>query len=232
MCFQAADLKMAIDDRVLRHVNELVDCGVTSVAEMQRHVAIFVKTLFSDSSLPKATNRRFYPSRSDLTHLMYRRRKANSRGMNDLDVVRLKINEWSTKHPTDVWLCRQSSGGADESHVTQHGLLILHQTAWQRRLLHLYGQDIVYLDAPFKNVRHAQALHLLYVCSNNGPIVVGAVITENADCASLTEALEVLKSSNPDWMPRGFMVDASDLQISAVLNVFPSRNASLTDSLL
>jgi Amyotrophic lateral sclerosis 2 chromosomal region candidate gene 8 len=232
---QAADLKMAIDDRVLRHINEMVDCGVSGVAELQRHVAIFVKSLFNDSVLPKSTNRRFYPSRSDLTHLMYRRRKANAQGLHDQDIVQLKITDWLDKYPCDVWLYRQSSDNSDGrsgSNVAGQRLLILHQATWQQRLLLRYGQDMVYLNAPFKNIRHTHALYVLYISSNNGQVAVGAVITERADGASLTEALEVMKTSNPDWMPRGFMVDESDFQISAIKSVFPSEDASFIENRL
>jgi len=66
MCVQAANLTAPTDSRVVNHINAAVDDGVHNVSEMQRHVQMFVKALFHNLALPKAINRRFYPSRDDL----------------------------------------------------------------------------------------------------------------------------------------------------------------------
>lgn len=68
----AADLKSPIDERVLRKIRTLVNEGVYSPKEMHRHLKIFVKDLFREREMPRAINRRFYPSREDLRKIMYR----------------------------------------------------------------------------------------------------------------------------------------------------------------
>ena len=61
-----------IDDRVVKKVNELVKDGVTSVAEMERHLGFYVKKeLYDGLPLPDPGNRRFFPSRNDIYNIMY-----------------------------------------------------------------------------------------------------------------------------------------------------------------
>ena len=50
------------DDRVVKKVNELVKDGVTSIAEMERHLGFYVKKeLYDGLPLPDPGNRRFFP---------------------------------------------------------------------------------------------------------------------------------------------------------------------------
>lgn len=51
-----------IDDRVVKKANELVNGGVTSIAEMERHLGFYVKKeLYDGLPLPDPGNRRFFP---------------------------------------------------------------------------------------------------------------------------------------------------------------------------
>jgi len=76
---QAADVKAAIDDRVVGRINELVDERIFNVGEMKRHVRLFVLTLFGDQSMPHTFNRRFFPSRDDIRNFIYRHRQRQRR---------------------------------------------------------------------------------------------------------------------------------------------------------
>lgn len=98
-------MKVAIDARVKKHIEDLVDEGVHSISEMQRDICRLVKNIFSDNphALPKATNRRFYPSRRDLSGLMHRYRRAQLRGLLDQEMVRVHVNEFIARNPNDTW---------------------------------------------------------------------------------------------------------------------------------
>jgi len=75
--FVAAGLKMPVHDRVKGFIRQQVHDGVTNVAEVARHTESFVKhQLFPDQPLPSRLNRRYYPTRRDLTNLIYRERIA------------------------------------------------------------------------------------------------------------------------------------------------------------
>ena len=62
-----------IDARVIDKITELVKEGVTNVAEMERHLQIYVKReLFAGMPAPDPGNRRFFPSHIDIYNNMYR----------------------------------------------------------------------------------------------------------------------------------------------------------------
>jgi hypothetical protein len=215
---QAADVKAPVDSRVVDHVNYLVDNGIFNVGELKRNVRLFVKQLLRGQTLPSLTvNRHFYPSRLDLRNMVYRQRQRCLQGLLDQEVVEKKVEHWKVERPDDTWIFRPSSSDSD----AKTSLLLFYQAKWQRRLLSLYGQDITFLDATYKTTRYAVPLFFLSVQTNCGYVVVGAFCIEREDTSSLTEALEVLREHNPDWCPRAFMTDASEVEINAIRTVFP-----------
>lgn len=225
---QAADLKTPIDQRVIDVVQNLVDSGVSNISEMQRHVCLFIKNLFSSGNMgafPNATNRRFYPSRLDLSNIMCRRRRSNLHGLLDQEALREKIDEWKSQNSSDFWLFRQSTSNADvdDNVDDRRHLLLIYQNSWQKRLLQRYGQEIVYMDATYRTTQYAIPLFFVCVHTNVGYIVVAVMIMEKEDTVSLTEALRELRVANQNFSPRAFMVDAAEVEMSAIRNVFPGN---------
>jgi hypothetical protein len=60
----------------------------------------------------------------------------------------------------------------------EKSLLFVHQTAWQRRLLAKYGNDLCLLDATYKTTRFAVPLFFLVVKTNVDYQVVGSFVTQ------------------------------------------------------
>ena len=118
----------------------------------------------------------------------------------------------------------------EEIRLTQEGgeqsrkLLFVHQTAWQKRLLRLYGNDICLLDATYKTTRYALPLFFLAVKTNVDCQVVGSFVTEGETVCSIKEALEVVREWNPDWSPHLFMTDNCSQEIQAIENLFPGKS--------
>ena len=197
----------------------MVEDGVRSVSEMQRCVCHEVRQLFRDkvAPLPKPTNRRFYPSRADLASLMYRCRRTTLQGRMDQDVLADKVRLFTSDRPGDLWICRQSTGDGTQT------LLIVHQNEFQQRMLVRYGQELTFLDATYRTTRYAVPLFFVCVHTNDGYVVVAVIVTEREDSDSLAEAMEHLKAANGDWHPQGFMVDASDMEMSAIRKTFPGQ---------
>ena len=216
---QAADLKVAIDREIREQIDSLVDDGVRSVSEMQRHVCHEVKLLFNNKTapLPKPTNRRFYPSRADLAGLMYRRRRATLQGRMDQDVLEDKVSSFSRDKPDELWVFRRSTGDGTQT------LLLVHQNAFQKRLLVRYGNELTFVDATYRTTRYAVPLFFVCVHTNDGYVVVAFTVTEKEDSESLAEALGYLKAANADWQPQGFMLDSSEMEMSAIRKIFPGE---------
>ena len=57
---------------------------------------------------------------------------------------------------------------------------------------------------------------------NVGYSVVAEFIVQSEFADNIEEALQKLKSWNPDWNPRFFMSDYSEAELAAVQAVFPS----------
>ena len=100
------------------------------------------------------------------------------------------------------------------------GLLFCHQTEWQRRLLMRYRNEICLLDATYKTSRYALPLFFMCVRINVNYIVVASFIVQSETTAAVAEALEIMKEWNPDWNPRNWMVDFSEIEIKALQSVF------------
>ena len=53
--------------------------------------------------------------------------------------------------------------------------------------------------------------------------MVAVFISESEDTNSLEEVLEQIKSLNPGWQPRNFLVDFSMAEIAAIEKTMPSK---------
>ncbi|XP_048246920.1 uncharacterized protein LOC124125195 [Haliotis rufescens] len=108
-------------------------------------------------------------------------------------------------------------------------LLVVFQTPWQRRLLDIYGKELVFLDATYKTTKYALPLFFLCVQTNSGYCVVGAFITEKEESSSIAEALQIIKDNNPTWYPGGFMIDASKVEANAINSAFQDSKLFICD---
>jgi len=106
----------------------------------------------------------------------------------------------------------------------QAGLLFVCQTDWQQRLLRRYG-SVCLLDATYRTTRYALPLFFLCVRTNVDYVVVATFVTQSEDSASIAEAVQMIRSWNPEWTPQSFMVDFCEAEINALGSVFPGTHA-------
>ncbi len=208
---------MKIDDRVVNHVNFLVDEGVYNVGEVKRNIRMFVKELFTDNTLPGITTRKFYPSRADIRKMIYRQRQRLANGLVDEQLLAAKVAQWQQNAPGSKFLLRHACTDVQ----SRQTFLFVYQADWQRRLLLRYGNDLVLLDATYKTTQYALPLFFLCVKTNVGYCVVGTFIVQNEDTFAVSEALQILRDTNQDWKPAAFMIDASEVEMNAIATVFP-----------
>ncbi len=172
--------------------------------------------------MPAITNRKFFPSRTDISKLIYRQRIRNANGLLDVDLLEVKIAQWRSDRPNDFIFYRKAGNiVSDDGADTKQNILLVYQTAWQQQLLNRYGNDFVLMDATYKTTQYALPLFFLCVQSNVGYFVVASMIIQHEDTYSVTEALKVIKAANPNWHPQAFMIDASEVEKSAIGAVFP-----------
>jgi len=232
VCVKAAGLHLAVDPRIREFIEQRVADGVHSVSEMARHCKLFVKhQLLVGQPLPSSLNRRYFSIRRDITNIVYCARSAAVRSTVDQENILSKTGKWtgdSDKFHFRPYVAdtgtSENVGNVDNDDVTfdgkgQSGLLLVHERAWQKRLLERYG-NMCLLDATYKTTRYAVPLFFVCVRTNVDYVVVATFVTQYEDSASIAEALEIVTSWNPQWTPRQFMVDFCEPEISALQQVF------------
>ena len=84
------------------------------------------------------------------------------------------------------------------------------------------------MDATYKAMKYA--FHcFLCVNTNAGYKAVAEFITQYEDHQSVSEALSILKSRNPDWSPLHWMLDYSGMEIIGAEEQFPKSIAYSCD---
>ena len=207
--FQAADLVAPISPDIVALVHSLVVEGVTDVSEIQAHIRLKVKAMFHGRAEPEPFNRRFFPSRRDVSNIVYRAKSNLRDGKNDL----AQLEECLRQLGDDV-IYRPPG---------EERLLLIHQSEWQKRLLSRYG-EMVFLDGTYKTTRYTIPLYQLCVKTNVAYLPVAVIFMQHEDTASIKEALQIVKDRNPTWSPKVAMIDCDEKEEVAFRQVFPGRN--------
>lgn len=239
---KAAGLKLAVHPSLKSFIRQQVKDSVRSMAEMERHCKSFVKNqLLAGKSLPsRVFNRRYFPTRRDIINITYAARLADMHSTVDQENLLVKIADWSSEAEQDSQFYfrpyTESDSGTscdaeDDDVVIQSGgrsgLLLVHQTSWQQRLLQRYG-SMCLLDATYKTTRYAVPLFFLCVRTNVDYAVVATFVTQYEDSSSIAEALQVVADWNPLWTPQDFMVDFCEPEIMALERVFTGTVIAVT----
>lgn len=206
-----ADALNPTDKKIRAKVYQLVEMGTQNVMEVKRAVDMYVSDeLFKGKAAPSIFNRRFCPTRKDVKNMVYKARQKILKSNNDQENTSILIEQLKDAKPEDNFFFRPfNENNHDE-------LLFVHQSSWQRHLLLRYGQCICTLDATYNTTRYALPLFFVCVKSNVGYMVVATFITQHERGDSISEALNVIRSWNPEWQPSSFMMDHSEAQMNAV----------------
>lgn len=212
----------------MQRIENLVGEGVKTVGEMKRHLKQYVKTdLFPGQTPPPLINRRYYPTDVDIRNHMYQASVKQMFSKIDQENLEKKVEHWHKEHPQDSIYFRpcalSKNPPCDEDCVeadVADDLLFAHQTAWQKRLMVLYGNEITLLDATYKTMRYELPLFFLVVKTNVNYIVVGSFVIQHETTASIREALQIFSEWNANWHPRYFMTDFCHEEINAIESVF------------
>ncbi|KAJ4943607.1 hypothetical protein JOQ06_006106 [Pogonophryne albipinna] len=142
----------AMDSRVEQQIVKLTLAGVRKLSEIRRHLFNLVNDeLFRGEQPPPRTRRRFYPTDKDIRNILSRTKEGIRESKNDQVNLQLLTPRWLVD---DCKIKYRPSQLQEDGTVTK--LLFCYQTAWQRRLLHLYGQQMCLLDATYRTVRQQQ----------------------------------------------------------------------------
>ena len=224
-------------------IQELVCAGARSEREIPRHLKIFVQQgLYRGKQAPQKTNRRFYPSRGTTRSHIYKSVIKERFSKIDQEDLQKKVEFWKVGSPDDNFqfkpcatyskeekrLENSDEGNGTDSEqddeemvkTSTKGLLFVHHTKDQRRLLQRYGNELSMLDATYKITRYSLPLFFLVVKTNLDYQIVGSFVIQSVTADAIYEALSILNSWNPEWNPSNFMVDYSEEEMSATGKLF------------
>ena len=231
-----AAIHQLVDKKIIEKVGDLVANNITNINEVRRFVEEYVKKqLFANASedeIPDPSNRKFYPTKKDLQNHIANSILSLKTCKDDQEALRRKIEIWQRDSPDTKFYYRTCSPADEDQQLKQSQnvtFLLVHQEQWQQRLLARYGSKLVLMDATYKATRYALPLFFVCVNTNAGYKVVAEFITQYEDHQSVSEALSILKSWNPDWSPLHWMLDYSGVEISAVEEQFPKSIANICD---
>ena len=169
---------------------------------MERHIKLYVKNeLFRGLKKPSPFNRRYNPTRRDITNHMYQATVRLRFSKIDQNNLACKIEEWKKEYPQDKFFFRgygeivdeePPDNSEDEIKVKQTGstqkLLFVHQTAFHRQLLKRYGNHICLLDATYRTTKYSIPLFFVVVKTNVDYQVVGSFAIQDETTHSIGEA--------------------------------------------
>ena len=85
------------------------------------------------------------------------------------------------------------------------------------------------IDATYKTTLYDLALFFITVKTNAGYTVAAEFIIQTETNEQIEEALNILKSWNPNWSPTYFMSDYSEAEILGIESAFPESQVYLCD---
>lgn len=228
---EAGTVGHSMHPKIADKIRELVSENITSPEVVRKCLAQYVeKEMFGGDDAaqhkPRSSNRRYYPSRQDLRSHIARAISASKYCSDDQESLKRKVEEWSRDSPTSKFHLRTRD---DDNDGNETKFMFVHQEEWQQRLLLRYGSDLVLMDATYKTTKYAIPLFFLCVHTNVGYKVVAEFLCQNEDKECIAEDLSILKSWNPTWDPKYFMVDYSTAEISAIENQFPDVAVYICD---
>ena len=192
---QDGGLHQRIDKQLVSKIEELLISGARNVKEVKRHLKIFAeKEMYRDKIAPPRCKQRFYPSKKTIPRHIYKTLVKKRFSVRDQENLEKKVKEWKRKCPDETFFFRayvseesdslteeraddkededddMEDNNDDNDEVTlptsKNGLLFVHQTDNQRRLLLRYGDELSMLNTPYKTTKYSLALFLISGCED------------------------------------------------------------------
>ena len=215
---------------------------------MKRLLKMYVvNDLFNKTEIKKIklTNQRFFPTKEVIRDHLIRARRRSQYSNIDLQNLEVKVTKWRNDDPDTMIHFRTTDGEEqtvvkeDDEEIQEDGedelpplpiannkqFVFVYQSKWQRRLMARY-KELICLDATYRTTKYTIPLFFLVVKTNVDYQIVATFVTANETKESIKEALEILKSWNPEFKPVFFMTDCCYEEILALEEVFPGEYIS------
>ncbi|KAH6948411.1 hypothetical protein HPB50_024244 [Hyalomma asiaticum] len=235
-----------VDRSIIERINDLVQEGITSMHEVKTCLRYYVQdVLFSGKEKPDPDCRAFYPTSKDIrNHIQESLRQGRCSNL-DQENVAVLVSSLEGEEPTSKVLFRPycytseakttiPEADDDQINVEENlakqcdkTLLFCYQSRFMAQLLKQYGNNVTCFDATNKTTDYSLPLFFLVVKTPTNYMVAGVFVVQYETTACISEALNVFKSWNPEYLPKYFMVDFCQAEISSISEVFPQSEVML-----
>ena len=210
-----------IHPKLKNQIQVMVGQGITNIAFVKRALKQYVLNDLCGEDLqrPHNNDEAYFPSNTTIQNHIHMALVAGRYSALDQENLAKEVAEWKVEDEGNRFFFRKCTNGGDED--LEHQFLFIHQHHKQIRLLQRYG-EMVLLDATYKTSKYSMPLFFLVVRTNVGYKPVAEFVCESETTKSIAEALDILKTWNPQWTPKYFMTDYSEQEIQALAQVFPT----------
>ena len=230
-CGVQSGMAQRMHPMISQKIVQLVREGATDVQEVKRVLREYVKSEFKENC-PDQINRSYFPTTEDICNHIYLAKQGLEFSKFDQDNLSAKVKHWKVENQDSFHFFRPYLVGKvvdDESNSPSQSLLWVHQEKWQRTMLCTYGNCVTLIDATYKTMRYDLPLFFVCVRTNVGYCVTAEFVTQSETAETIQEALQILKSWNPEWNPPFVLCDYSEAEISAIEHTFPGISVFLCD---
>ncbi|XP_053373995.1 uncharacterized protein LOC128546738 [Mercenaria mercenaria] len=210
---EAADFNQPLDKRVVSFIKKKVSDGIRNVDEVMSRV-----NDLDAVSKSRLTNRRFHPARKMVYNIMYNEINSVKYVKDDQVNTGLYLEEKRKNKDDSVFFRPSSDPETDTEDLSS--LLFVYQSKFQKNILQKYRKEVAILDATYNTTKFELPLYMVAVQTNSGFVVVGSFIVGRDTKLQVEEALGMIKSWNPTWSPRYFLMDYILREIGALENTF------------
>ena len=249
---QSTNLVQRMDPKISKKLSELVLSGVRNEKQMKEQLEKYINCkLYPGKAKPFHSNKRYFPNLGVIRTKMYNECVLQRLMVLDCGQVSALVARLRDSHPEDMLYTHHFEGMSDfltqgtlsvsmeelledeirvRQKLSQQQFIFVHQTSFQRHLLKRYGNHVCFLDPVYRTVKYPLPLFFLMVKTNVDYQVVATFVVQDENKESTKEALEFIKSWNPEWKPKVLMVDNDSEEILALQEVFTgtSHTSSLS----
>ena len=216
---------------------------------MKEKLNIYIsQELYPGKAKPFYSNKRYYPTTGVIKTKMFNELVFQRLMMIDFPQIEELVTNIHNTNQEDQVYCRKFDGMNDvlermsfnlsveelvtdevrvRQKISQQLFIFVHQTSFQRHLLKRYGNHVCFLDPVYRTIKYPLPLFFLMVKTNVDYQIVATFVVQDENMESIKEALEFIKSWNPEWKPKVFMVDNDSEEIATVQQCFPGLSETL-----
>ncbi|XP_033099141.1 uncharacterized protein LOC117102824 [Anneissia japonica] len=225
--FEVSDgLQLRVHPKIINRIHQHVRRGTTNREEVKSLIDTFVKQELSGCGVePNPLDRSYHPTDRDLANHIYRAINIEKFKRIDHSKIHEKVSSLQGSSTGQRILYQPTTEKAlqkgKEKSEDDTLFMLLYQEAWQINLMKSRLKVLYVIDSTYRTLKYPLPLYTVWIYTDEKFICVATIIIQCDTTDDLAQALQYLRSWNPDWQPDYFLLDAQQQCWKAVEQTFP-----------